>query len=159
MSKEIPLTRGKVAIVDDDDFERMSKLKWKARRDRTGTWYAERNTGDQKFNGIGMHRMILDTAAPFIDHRNGDGLDNRRENLRPATHSQNQANRRRLPTNTSGYKGVTWNKKSAKWQAGIKVDGRSFHLGLHDTAQAAGDAYAAAAVRHFGEFAFVPGAA
>lgn len=89
----------------------------------------------------------------FIDHANGDPSDNRIANLRQATVSQNAANKRRPATNSSGYKGVCWNKSSKKWQAGIKVNGRSFHLGLFATPEDAHEAYLTAAVHHFGEFA------
>lgn len=88
----------------------------------------------------------------YIDHINGVRSDNRLANLRLATNSQNQANRRRWPKNTSGMKGVCWNKKSNAWQAGIKVNGRSIHLGLHPTREAASAAYAQAASQYFGEF-------
>jgi hypothetical protein len=83
----------------------------------------------------------------------GNGLNNQRDNLRFATSGQNQQNRHFLSTNTSGYRGVTWNKKSNKWQAGIKFQEKSIHLGLFDTPEGAAYAYDMKAVEIFGEFA------
>ena len=88
-----------------------------------------------------------------IDHINGNPADNRIENLRLADDSTNQANRKRPSTNTSGFKGVTWNAKSSKWQSGIKVNGKSTHLGLFSDPAEAHEAYLSAARSHFGKFA------
>lgn len=89
----------------------------------------------------------------FLDHINGNPADNRICNLREATNSQNQANRKRLTTNTSGFRGVTWNQKCQRWQASIKKDGKNIYLGLYEDAEKAGSAYKAAAAELFGEFA------
>jgi hypothetical protein len=91
--------------------------------------------------------------AREVDHRNLDRADDRFENLRPATHAQNGANRGLPPTNTSGRKGVHWNKKLKKWQAAIKVGKRRVHLGVFTDIEAAAAAYAAAARQHHGDFA------
>lgn len=88
-----------------------------------------------------------------IDHINGDPHDNRLCNLRESTPSENQANRKRLTTNSSGARGVTWHKACRKWQAAIKVDGRNIHLGLHSSVESAARAYADAAVKYFGDYA------
>lgn len=88
----------------------------------------------------------------YIDHINGNRADNRIVNLRVATNSQNQANRGLHSTNTSGFRGVCWNKKSSKWQAGIKVKGKSFHLGMFENPTDASNAYKAAAEKYFGEY-------
>lgn len=90
--------------------------------------------------------------AGHIDHVNGNPSDNRIENLRECTASQNQANRKKLSTNTSGLRGVTWNRSAKKWQAGIKLHGRSYHLGLYADKNDAHAAYQLAARRLFGEF-------
>lgn len=104
------------------------------------------------------HRLVWqivygEPPARTIDHVNGDPADNRISNLRLCNDSQNQANRKRPATNTSGLKGVTWNKASQKWQAGIKVHRKSYHLGLFDDPEEAHRAYMEAARQHFGEFA------
>lgn len=155
--REIPLTCGQVALVDDADYERLAKHKWFARKDADRGWYAERKVwkpGPVRQQRVAMHREVLGVESGLhVDHRNGNGLDNRRENLRAATHSQNQANRMWSTRNTSGYKGVTLHRLTGKWQAAIKVNGRSFYLGLHETKEAAAAAYATAARQRFGEFA------
>lgn len=89
----------------------------------------------------------------FLDHANGDPTDNRITNLREATPSQNVANSRRASWNTSGYKGVVWNKKSRRWQGQIRINGKLKYLGLFPTAEGAHAAYTDAAVKFFGEFA------
>lgn len=88
-----------------------------------------------------------------LDHINGNSRDNRIANLRPCDDSQNQANRKLSSLNTSGFKGVCWNAKSGKWQAGIKVRGKSYHLGLFTDPAEAHAAYLKAAHEFFGEFA------
>jgi hypothetical protein len=88
-----------------------------------------------------------------IDHRDGDGLNNRWANLRVATSAQNKRNSRRQCNNTSGFKGVSVNKCGDRFRAQIGVRGRNKHIGYFDTAEAAHAAYVAAAEKHFGEFA------
>ncbi len=88
-----------------------------------------------------------------IDHMNLDRADNRFENLREATHSQNMANGRRRSNNTSGLKGAHWRKRNRRWQAQIRVAGRKKHLGYFDTPEEANAAYREAATQHFGKFA------
>ena len=90
-----------------------------------------------------------------LDHRDGDGLNNRIENLREATHAENQHNRGPYATNKSGFKGVCWHKRSRKWVAAIKVDGRQVHLGYFMDPEAAHSAYRVAAERLHGHFARV----
>lgn len=129
--KEIPLTRGKVALVDDEDFESLSRFKWQASQE-SGIWYARRG-----HKTIRMHTQIM--GGLNVDHRNRNGLDNRRENLRFATRSQNGFNTKLFKSNKSGAKGVSWYKWLAvpKWRADIKVNGRKIHLGyFHDKDEA-----------------------
>jgi len=107
---------------------------------------------DYQAHRLAFLYMVGKIPLSGIDHRDGDGLNNRWRNLRPATPSQNAANAGVCSTNTSGFKGVTWNKKSQRWQAGIKKDGRSIHLGLFDAPETAHSAYTAKARELFGEF-------
>jgi len=88
-----------------------------------------------------------------LDHKNGNGLDNRLDNLRPATMAQNNMNKARSSANTSGFKGVIWNKQRGKWMARIKLNGRMKYLGLFDNPALAHIVYQQAAQEHFGEFA------
>lgn len=149
--KEIPLTQGKTALVDDDDYDLVNAHKWHATY-AYGGWYARRWVNKQP--AMMMHRMITQAQrGEMIDHRNGNSLDNQKCNLRRASNSQNQQNRHRLVTNTSGYRGVTFIKKANKWQAGIKLQGKSYHLGWHLSPEAAARAYDAKAQELFGEFA------
>lgn len=161
--KEIPLTQGKVALVDAADFDWLNQWKWCALASRTknGLFYAVRNP--PKINGkrieplIRMHRVILGLACG--DPREGDHkeptatLDNRRSNLRVASSSQNSRNTRLGRRNTSGFKGVCFIPKYHKWQAAIRVNKRSMYLGQFNTAAAAAEAYAEAARFYYGEFA------
>ena len=98
-----------------------------------------------------MHNVIA--GAPQVDHVNGDGLDNRRANLRPASTAQNARNRSRPSTNRSGFKGVSWVRDRGHWRAGIKVDGRSLNLGSFADPVEAAKAYDEAARRLHGKFA------
>jgi len=101
-----------------------------------------------------MHRLILNPPAGItIDHINGNGLDNRRENLRLAGRGQNQCNRGKQSNNTSGFKGVTWHKNLNKWEAGISISGKRYHVGFYKTPEAAARAYDDAAKKYHGEFA------
>jgi hypothetical protein len=131
--KEIILTQNKVALVDDEDFERVNQWKWHAFRSRGDLFYAarmERVAGKQR--RITLHRLLLGFSPGHLlesDHRNGDGLDNRRANLRKVTRAENNRNRRRFKRNKSGYTGVCWNSRGRRWQAHAIIDGRWTNLG------------------------------
>jgi hypothetical protein len=153
--REIPLTRGLVAIVDDMDYERvMAAGRWFADVSGRST-YAQRHIRrpDGTFTTQRLHNFI--TTWPFADHHNGDGLDNRRENLRQATSAQNNANTRLRLTSRSGFKGVSWSSRRNHWIGQICASGRRHYLGSFATAEAAARAYDAAARELFGEFAHV----
>ena len=121
--KQIPLTRGKVALVDDDDFEYINKYKWCVYI-CNGMPYAKR--GKNKKTEL-MHRVIMNPPSDMqIDHINGNGLDNRRINLRIVTSRQNQQNRHQIKS--SNYPGVYWNKNKQKWHATIKIKGAHKHI-------------------------------
>jgi len=152
--KEIALTQGYVALVDDEDYGWVSQWKWCALV-KPHTVYATRRSARRggKQTSIYMHRVLLG-AAPGMqtDHINGDGLDNRRENIRQCSAQENQRNSR-SHVGSSIYKGVHWHKLGRKWQAYIKVDGRQRHLGYFSVEAVAAAAYKLAAALHFGTFA------
>mgnify|MGYP001616685408 CR=1 FL=1 len=157
MSKLIPLTQGKFAIVDDEDFEYLNQHKWHACK-RPTTWYAIRNIHkpDGKQTMIRMHREILKPPSGLeTDHKDGNGLNNRRYNLRVATCSQNQQNRRKIRGRTSRFKGVYLRRYNAKWGVAITVKRKTLHLGTFVSETQAAQAYDQAARTHFGEFAHV----
>ena len=163
--KEIPLTQGKVAVVDDRDFDRIAKWKWFAVK-QGSSWYAKRATWKpgRIYRGdvvhVLMHHAVLGVRRSIhVDHRDGNGLDNRRSNLRVATQAQNSRNRRKLcgDRTTSRYKGVSrgvhtinWKKP---WRAELTLNRSRKYLGYFATEIGAALAYDAAAHRYFGKFA------
>lgn len=151
--REIELTQGKVALVDDADYERVSRHKWCASRNGR-TWYAIRREYNPKPKQVFLHRFILDAPdSAEVDHKDGNGLNCQRDNLRLATHAQNQRNQKRRVTNKSGYKGVSWYGRDKKWRAVIGIGGKVKTLGCYATAEEAARAYDEAARELFGEFA------
>jgi AP2 domain len=151
---EIELTQGKVAVIDDADWAIVAPYKWHASCSRRPLkWYATTRVGAKN---IPMHMMI--TGNPMTDHRDGNGLDNRRHNLRSCNNQQNQFNRRKprmmagRPT-SSRFKGASWAPRRNKWLAQIQHNHKTKHLGYHDSEEAAARAYDAAASGLFGEFA------
>ena len=147
--KEIQLTQGKVALVDDADYDALSAVKWCSKKDGHTTYAISSIEG----RTVLIHRLI--TAAPQgveVDHINGDGLDNRRDNLRLCSRKENQRNRR-VQAHSSQYKGVTWHTSHGKWRSQITIDGRNKHLGYFTAEIDAAHAYDEASVKYFGEFA------
>ena len=155
----IPLTRGYEAVIDAADVHLVDGLNWFAklykRTDGTALVYAVRSqwiSGGGN-NCIRMHRVIFcDSGTTDVDHIDGDGLNNRRSNLRSATRAENQRNVRRSTRNSSGHKGVDWLGVSGKWRARIRVNGESYHLGVHANIDDAVAAYAEASKRLHGQF-------
>ncbi|MHC4596028.1 MAG: HNH endonuclease, partial [Planctomycetota bacterium] len=155
--RRIPLTRGKYAIVDPDDYWHLSKHKWHA-NGRNGNFYAVRTvfTEDGKRHLLSMHRHVLKVPPnTFVDHINRNSLDNRKANLRPATRAQNGQNRTKFNnrTYTSKYKGVTWNSELKHWQAQIQVNHKLTFLGRFGDEVDAAKAYDRAAKKYHRQFA------
>jgi len=158
--KTISLSRCKVAIVDDEDYEHLSQYSWHVVKERN-SHYAVRVTprisGKRKY--IRMHREILglQVGERGPDHADRDGLNNQKYNLRLATTSQNGANRGPERTNQTGYKGVYPERHHGRdlFRARIQVNKRKIHLGRYTTAEAAALAYNRGAMRYFGEFAWL----
>ena len=149
--KAIQLRNGGEALVDDADWPKVADYQWSWWEPEPGYRYAWANCGGNKAI---MHRLILDAASgQQVDHINGNGLDNRRPNLRLCTVAQNQWNSRRRADNTSGFKGVYFNIRDRKWWARIRVCGKRLELGRFDSALAASRAYDEAARKYHGEFA------
>jgi hypothetical protein len=158
--KYIELGKGLRAIVDDEDFEELSKDRWyvKYRKDRKHKqYYAFRSVFLNKKNTFMlMHRQIMgvekgDTRK--VDHINHNTLDNRKENLRVVTHQQNQFNRKKEIGCSSKYKGVSWYKRDSNWMACIKINKKTKYLGYFSSEIEAARAYDSKAIELFGEYA------
>jgi hypothetical protein len=150
----LQLTRGKQVVIDTDCYDLVKDRRWHAKPSGR-TWYAN-NTWDNK-DGVGsmpMHRLIAGIKDPkqYVDHIDGDGLNNRRSNLRPCDNRHNIANSRRRNDNTSGFKGVHL-RPNGQYQARINIDGNRKSLGHYDDPVMAAKIYDAAARHVYGEFA------
>lgn len=147
----VSLTQGFEAQVDDEDFERISIYNWYALNTNNIT-YALTTI---KYDKVHLHRFVLrlyDTSTE-VDHKDRNGLNCQKSNLRIANRSQNKANSKIPSNNRTGYKGVVWSIKAQKWQATIGFEGKTVWLKYHLTAIDAARAYDKAAKRLFGEFA------
>lgn len=149
MAKWLELNHGQRTLVNDDDYASLRMFHW--------SFDAGYATRKKKVNGkvvrIYLHRQLTNVVGDMeVDHINGDRLDNRRANLRVVSTSQNQMNRGKPRNNTSGYKGVTFHKKTGKWQAAIGLGGRVHYLGLYATAELAANAYDRVAREWHGTF-------
>lgn len=145
--KTIPLTQGQSAIVDDEDYEELSRYKWLANRSsHNKIWKVRRSCGTY------MSRQIMDAPDYLeVDHRNGDTLDNRRDNLRLCTHAENMRNIQKRTKHSSAYKGVHgW---PGRWRSSIRFEGQLYHLGYYKSELQAAAFYDIAAIYFFGEFA------
>ena len=166
--KYIDLTQGKKAIVDDEDYEKLSKFKWHAQKhNRQGgaSWYAVRHYRDKKIKNKhgqskitiqAMHRVIMNAPkGKNIDHINGNPLDNRKKNLRICTHQQNLWNSRYNKTPDHPYKGVLkfHSKGHPGWQVFIGYNGQTIRLGWFKSAIVAAKTYDKLAKALFGDFA------
>lgn len=153
--KQIPLTQGKFALVDDEDYEELSKLKWHLHKGKS-VFYAATNAKDEsgKWKLFLMHRVILKLTNPNIkcDHKDGNGLNNQNSNIRICNLCENARNSRLPKNNKSGYKGVSFNHRLNKFMSTIGCNSKKIHIGYFDNKKDAALAYDIAA-RHFhGEF-------
>lgn len=151
--KLLPLTKGYYTKIDDEDFERLSKHKWiTINRKKSNLFYAGRSL---RINGkkivIFLHREVIGTPPNkmFVDHKDHDGLNNQKSNLRFCTQSQNSANSIMHKANKSGYRGVHWYPRKRKYNATIKHK----HIGYFNNKEDAARAYNKLAKKYFGEFA------
>ncbi len=143
--KLISLTQGKFARVDDEDYKTLSCYRWHAQKQKGDKYYAYRkNKGRQ----LAMHNQILGIKG--VDHKNGEGLDNQRENLRPANKSQNKMNC--SPKNGKRFKG-TIKKSTGSWESRIRINNKLIYIGYFKEEEEAAKAYDVKAKALFGEFA------
>jgi hypothetical protein len=149
--REILLTRSQVAFVDDEDYEFINQHKWHALK-CGNTYYAARHKPKEHGVLLLMHREIM-KAQPEqeVDHKNRNGSDNQKDNLRFATNSENQYNK--CGWGASEYKGVSWRKDIKKWASYIRLNSNRLHLGFYNDEVEAAKAYDKAAKNYFGEFA------
>lgn len=161
--KEIKLTQGQVALVDDEDYEWLSQYTWSAHwDDKLKKYYASTHvkTEDGKFPTRKMHRLIMgNPKGKVVDHGDHDALNNQRYNLRVCTYSDNACNRKVQSNNTSGHAGVHFHTNTGKYQASITLRGKRFYLGLFSSYEEALSCRIAAESEMFGEFSYRPSVA
>lgn len=147
----VPLTQGQYALIDADMAGLIGERNWFAHWNKDSqSFYAEYSNAGKT---IGLHRIICSEIAPTVDHINRNSLDNRRSNLRIATHRQNITNASAKKNSKTGMKGVDLDRNTGKYRARISIDGSRMSLGLFLTPEEASMAYQAAAIAHHGEFA------
>lgn len=150
----IVLKNGVETVVDLADMELVSGVSWFAKNARK-TMYVEGSTRcvNYKMKKFYLHRFLMQPGkGVVVDHIDGDGLNNRRSNLRLVDKSQNAQNAKKSSANTSGFKGVSFNKATGKWEACLRAQGKKRFLGLHQTPELAHAAYCRGIEKHFGEF-------
>lgn len=153
--KQIPLSRGRFTTVDDSDYEWLNQWHWWAQVKKNGYAYAVRTEGTQPHRKmIRMHRFILgiEDAEILVDHKDCDGLNNTRANLRRATTQQNNCNHRLRKDNKTGYKGVWWNADSNMYQAYIRTNGKAHIIGYSTCPKTCARTYNQKALELFGEY-------
>jgi hypothetical protein len=149
--KEISISKGYVALVDDEDFEWLSERPWSAQVHKYSVYAVSNTLGSTSTRKrLRMHRLLVPWAK-FVDHKDGNGLNNQKYNLRPCTWAQNMQNKR--PSGMSGLKGVSWRQRDKLWVAIIKVEGKVLYLGCGKDKYEVASKYDTAATKYFGEFA------
>lgn len=150
--KKIILNKEKCVLVDNKYFDLVSKYRWYIHNGYALT----DNMVDGKRTRTRMHRMIFgNKVGKYTDHKNGNKLDNRLQNLRICTNAQNMRNIPAKKQNTSGFKGVTWQKDCLRWKAQIKFNYKNIHIGVFKLKTDAALAYNQAAKKYFGKFAWL----
>lgn len=156
----VELTRGRWSIIDAADAEAVGRYNWQAKK-HFNVWYATRWSTSRDPWLMAIHTLIAQRMGlrrtGVIDHKNGNGLDNRRLNLRDATVTQNAQNCQRSISNTSGKKGIVWHARDRGWQAMIRVNGKRRYVGRFLTIKEADAALAVARAAAHGEFASARG--
>jgi hypothetical protein len=151
-AKFIPLTQGKFAIVDAEDYDWLVQYKWHCRK-FNNNFYAFRQEHNKT---ISMHRVIINAPKEMlVDHIDCNGLNNRKSNLRLCTYAQNACNRRPKPNSSSKYKGISFHRRDKKWEAQINHNGKSKYLGRYDIEIDAALTYDRKAEQLFGQFAYL----
>lgn len=149
----VPLTKGYEAVIDAADVSLVDGFSWYANVQPRAVYAARTDRSSHKPRTVTLHRLLADDPVGMeVDHRDADGLNNRRDNLRVATTAQNQHNARISKRNTSGLKGVTFNKDRGKWQAKIMRDRKRHHIGYFGCPTTAHFAYVKASRLLHGEF-------
>lgn len=151
--KEIQLTQGMIALIDDEDFERVNQFNWCAKKHRN-TFYAIRfKIINGKNSNETLHYFIMQIKG--VDHINGNGIDCQKSNMRECTNQQNTMNSRPRKNSTSKFKGVSWHNRDNKWCSQIMKDGKNYYLGQYDNEIEAAIVYDKKAKELFGEFAYL----
>ena len=145
-------SKGENFYFDRDDIRKVVKHTWHV--NSNGYVTTNVSIGHKKQKVVSLHRYIMDEHNPtvFIDHINGNTLDNRKSNLRRVNSAQNSQNHKKLKTNTSGTTGVYWHKNKNKWESCISVDGKNVYLGLFDSKEEAIEARKEAEEKYYGEY-------
>lgn len=150
----IPLTKGKVTVINHEDYEKIKTYKWHYRDTGYAVCYSKGSITSRK--QIRMHRLLTDCPeGKEVDHIDGDRLNNCRENLRTCTRSQNMMNKGKPEKGSSRFKGVSWHIRAGKWRARIKLNGAEIYLGIFKREEDAYNAYKKACHEYHKEFANV----
>ena len=151
--KKIPLSQGEYAFVDDEDFDIVKDIKWHLFNHPSGNKYARGHIKiEGKYHNVYMHRFIMKPEAKIlIDHKDGNGLNNCRSNLRYCTRSQNNSNSLYVQAKC-GLRGAWFNKVVKKWESHVTKDGKKYRLGYFNTKEEAHEAFVKASLKYHGEF-------